>query len=490
MKNYIVKIMNSNLTKACMLVIFTSLLPLHNVSAQKKLYYPNSGAPIEVGDSVRINPDSLRYETGERKLKWVYDQVHEIRQVSSKYHPDAVLLRGIYSWIYVGSIIPENEEKKPHPDPVFTSFEATVDYGMSYTWNDSVYSQTGEYTQQFAAISGADSTVTLHLTVLPPKDVYTSFKDTVEYGQTYTWNEVTYDSTGVYTQQFEAFTGADSIVTLHLTVLPEPQPQPYQVNRLSVGVRGGFASTLAGSKGVPAGFDALLDLRYAHYWAKDQGKILLGIMTGLSAGYVQAFQQTTILDEYTAPTVDGDVFYHISADKVVEKNHQVQLEVPVLFSMVTPKGFFLNAGPKLILPVYSQYHQQLTNPTISAYLAELDGNPITNEVVMGAVSGEQADLKGKMVDNPCQLMSLALAAELGYEFKFKNGHSLDLGVYADYSVYNLYRADATGKIVSLTPPTKTSAAIVTVQPISSAFGNKFGFLDAGIKVSYNLDMIK
>jgi hypothetical protein len=373
---------------------------------------------------------------------------------------------------------------------VFTSFEATVDYGISYTWNDSIYTQTGEYTQKFVAVSGADSTVTLHLTVLPPKDVYTSFEATVEYGQTYTWNELTYDSTGVYTQQFKAATGADSIVTLNLTILPEPQPQPYQVNRFSIGIRGGFASTLAGSKGIPAGFDALLDMRYAHYWVKDQGKILLGLMTGLSAGYVQANQTTNFLDEYTAPTVDGDVFYHISADKVVEKNHQVQLEVPVLFSMVTPKGFFLNAGPKLILPVYSQYHQQLTNPTISAYLDELNGNPITNEIVMGAVTGEQADLRGKMVDNPCKLMSLALAAELGYEFKFKNGHSLDLGVYADYSVYNLYRTDATGKIVSLTPPTKTSAAVVTVQPISSAFGNKFGFLDAGIKISYNLDMIK
>ena len=481
----------SNVLKVCLLVFFASMLPILNASAQKKLYYANSGAPIEVGDSVRINPDSLRYETGERKLKWVYDRVHEIRQVSSKYHPDAVLLRGIYSWIYVNSILPESEAKKPQPDPVFTSFEATVDYGMSYTWNDSVYSQTGEYTQQFAAISGADSTVTLYLTVLPPKDVYTSFDATVEYGQTYTWNDLTYDSTGVYTQQFQAATGADSIVTLNLTVLPKPLPQPYQVNRLSFGLRGGFASTLAGSKGVPAGFDALFDLRYAHYWVKDQGKMLLGIMTGLSAGYVLTRQQTTFLDEYTAPTVDGDVFYHISADKVVEKNHQVQLEVPVLFSMVTPKGFFLNAGPKLVLPVYSQYHQKLTNPTISAYLAELDGHPITNEVVMGAVSGEQADLRGKMVDNPCKLMSLALTAELGYEFKFKNGHSLDLGVYADYSVYNLYRTeDATGKIVSLTPPTKTSAAIVTVQPISSAFANKFGFVDAGLKLTYNLDFIK
>ena len=481
----------SNVLKVCLLVFFASMLPILNASAQKKLYYANSGAPIEVGDSVRINPDSLRYETGERKLKWVYDQVHEIRQVSSKYHPDAVLLRGIYSWIYVGSILPENEEKKPHPDPVFTSFDVTVEFGQTYTWNDSVYSQTGEYTQQFAAISGADSTVTLHLTVLPPKDVYTSFDATVEYGQTYTWNDLTYDSTGVYTQQFQAATGADSVVTLNLTVLPKPLPQPYQVNRLSFGLRGGFASTLASSKGVPAGFDALFDLRYAHYWVKDQGKMLLGIMTGLSAGYVLTRQQTTFLDEYTAPTVDGDVFYHISADKVVEKNHQVQLEVPVLFSMVTPKGFFLNAGPKLVLPVYSQYHQQLTNPTISAYLAELDGHPITNEVVMGAVTGEQADLRGKMVDNPCKLMSLALTAELGYEFKFKNGHSLDLGVYADYSVYNLYRTEnTTGKIVSLTPPTKTSAAIVTVQPISSAFANKYGFVDAGLKLTYNLDFIK
>ena len=481
----------SNVLKVCLLVFFASMLPILNASAQKKLYYANSGAPIEVGDSVRINPDSLRYETGERKLKWVYDQVHEIRQVSSKYHPDAVLLRGIYSWIYVNSILPENEAKKPHPDPVFTSFDVTVEFGQTYTWNDSVYSQTGEYTQQFAAISGADSTVTLHFVVLPPKDVYTSFDATVEYGQTYTWNDLTYDSTGVYTQQFQAATGADSIVTLNLTVLPKPLPQPYQVNRLSFGLRGGFASTLASSKGVPAGFDALLDLRYAHYWVKDQGKILFGIMTGLSAGYVLTRQQTTFLDEYTAPTVDGDVFYHISADKVVEKNHQVQLEVPVLFSMVTPKGFFLNAGPKLVLPVYSQYHQQLTNPTISAYLAELDGHPITNEVVMGAVTGEQADLRGKMVDNPCKLMSLALTAELGYEFKFKNGHSLDLGVYADYSVYNLYRTEnTTGKIVSLTPPTKTSAAIVTVQPISSAFANKYGFVDAGLKLTYNLDFIK
>ena len=119
MKNNM-KANTANVIKVSMLVILTSLLPLNNLVAQKKLYYANSGAPIEVGDSVRINPDSLHYETGERKVRWVYDQIHEIRQVSSKYHPDAVLLRGIYSWIYMNSILPENEAKKPIPDPVYT----------------------------------------------------------------------------------------------------------------------------------------------------------------------------------------------------------------------------------------------------------------------------------------------------------------------------------------------------------------------------------
>lgn len=479
----------SNVLKVCLLVFFASMLPILNASAQKKLYYANSGAPIEVGDSVRINPDSLRYETGERKLKWVYDQVHEIRQVSSKYHPDAVLLRGIYSWIYVNAILPESEEKKPHPDPVFTSFEATVDYGMSYTWNDSVYSQTGEYTQKFAAISGADSTVTLHLTVLPPKDVYTSFDATVEYGQTYTWNDLTYDSTGVYTQQFQAATGADSIVTLNLTVLPKPLPQPYQVNRLSFGLRGGFASTLASSKGIPAGFDALFDLRYAHYWVKDQGKILLGLMTGLSAGYVQSNQKMALLDKFTLATDEGDVDYEVSADEVKEKTHQVQLELPIMFTMVTPKGFFLNVGPKLILPVYSTYRQTITNPTISAYVPELNGHPITNEVVMGKLTEEQCDMTGSF-NNEFKL-AVAAGLELGYQFKLKNGHSLDLGVYADYTFYSMYNSiNTNGKLITITPPSAESAAIVDVQSMTNAYANKFGFLDAGLKLTYNLDFIK
>lgn len=488
MKKNILNMNKSNLIKVCMLVIFTSLLPILNASAQKKLYYANSGAPIEVGDSVRINPDSLRYETGERKLKWVYDQVHEIRQVSSKYHPDAVLLRGIYSWIYVGSILPENEEKKPHPDPVFTSFDATVDYGMSYTWNDSVYSQTGDYTQKFVAVSGVDSTVTLHLIVLPPKDVYTSFDATVEYGQTYTWNDLTYDSTGVYTQQFQAATGADSIVTLNLTVLPKPLPQPYQVNRFSVGVRGGFASTLQDAGSFPLGYDLALDLRYAHYWGTDN-KPQLGIMTGLGVAYVHTMHHMQLNDDYVLPTIHGDVRYTVKADNVVEKVNEVVLELPIMFSMVTAKGLFLNVGPKLMMPVYSKFHQTISNPVINAYKEELNGHPITNNIVMGLVSDEQANMKASL--NNEYKFSLALGAELGYEFKLNNGHSIDLGAYIDYTVFNAYKnTDPATSIVTITPPSASDKAVVDVRSMTNAMSHKLGLFDVGLKLTYNLDFIK
>ena len=484
------KINSANMFKVSLLVIFTSLLPLTNASAQKKLYYEYSGAPIEVGDSVRINPDSVRYETGERKIKRVFNEIHEIMQVGSKYHPNAVLLRGIYSWIHVNSILPENvEKKKPRIDTVYTSFAATIEYGASYDWNGTVYAEAGDYTQTIKAVSGADSIVTLHLFVLPPKPVYTSIQDTIEFGQNYTWNSVVYDTTGVYTQQFKAINGADSTVTLHLIVLPPPpQPDFYHTHRLSAGLRAGFASTLAGgNNGLPAGFDILLDLRYAYYWTKEN-KPSLGIMTGLTLGYMGATQSISLDDKFTLPTDEGDVKYAVTADKVKEKTHHVLFELPVMFSMITPKGIFLNVGPKLILPAYSKFNQAITNPTITAYLPELDGHPIVNEVVMGKVLDEQMNLRAAFKNE--WKMSLALGAELGYVLKFDNGHSLDMGVYLDYSVFNAYKNDGTGKVIAITPPNVNASAVVNVQSMTDAYATHKGLFDVGVKVAYSFDIVK
>ena len=90
----------------------------------------------------------------------------------------------------------------------------------SYSWNDSTYTTSGEYTQTFTAANGCDSTVTLQLIINESKHTDT----TAESCGSYTWNETTYTTSGEYTQTFTAANGCDSTVTLHLTILPLPTP--------------------------------------------------------------------------------------------------------------------------------------------------------------------------------------------------------------------------------------------------------------------------
>ena len=452
----------NNMIKACafLLLAVGAALPINAAeSAAKQPLVYEGGQEIKVGDSIMIHKDSLRYLTGERMSTWVYTKPHTIQQVGGKRYPYGILIQGIYSWVYPGSIIPLHpEQPKEEVVPVVeeqpeveqapvVDVEPIVDT-VAIVEQDSV-------ADQLPLVEEIDTVATEEP---EPQDTLVLDITTLQnYGK------------GNY-----------------------EIPVSYQMNRFAIGARGGFASTMAGGKNMPIGFDALLDLRYAHYWAKDMNKPALGIMTGLNVGYVQASQSIEFLDQYTAPTVDGDVDYVVSADEVAETDKQIQLEVPVMFSMVTPKGFFLNVGPKIIMPVYSTYEQTITNPNIYAYLPELNGNPIVNEVVMGKVTDEQMNIKGNMADNPCKLLSLALGAELGYEIKFKNGNSLDLGIYADYSVCTLYNNSlgAASKVISVEVPTETSAAVVEVLPISKALANRFAFLDAGLKISYNFDWIK
>ena len=430
-----------NMIKACafLLLAVGAALPINAAepAAKQPLVY-EGGQQIKVGDSIWIHKDTLYYLTGERISKWVYTKPHAVQQVGGKRYPHAVLLQGIYSWVYPGSIIPVHPET-----PVVEEQPAPV-------------VEPGVVTEP----------------VVEPTPVV---EDTIVVSEPEPQDTVEVDM-----EALKSYGKGNYEI-----------PVSYQMNRFAIGARGGFASTMATTKNMPLGFDALLDLRYAHYWAKDQNKPALGIMTGLNIGYVQASQSMKFLDKYTTPTVHSDVDYVVEADKVAETDRLIQLEIPVMFSMVTPKGFFLNVGPKLILPVYSKYTQTIKDPKISAYLPELSGNPIVNEVVMGKLTEEQMDITENLADNPCKLLSLAFGAELGYEFKFKNGHSLDLGVYADYSVYTLYNNSvAAGKVITVTPPTYTSPAIAEVQPMSTVSGNKFAFLDAGLKISYNFDFIK
>ena len=123
------------------------------------------------------------------------------------------------------------------PDPIYTTIAESVCYGETYTWNGQTYAATGEYQQTFVAANGADSIVTLQLTVRPEVPA-TEEHVTVAYSETHTWHGVTYTESGSYSVTLQDAFGCDSVVTLHLTVLPNPDrtelyPNDYMILNLA-----------------------------------------------------------------------------------------------------------------------------------------------------------------------------------------------------------------------------------------------------------------
>ena len=84
----------------------------------------------------------------------------------------------------------------------------------SYVWNNEVYEESGDYVQTFTNVNGCDSVVTLHLTIFTAN--YADFADNA--CGSYTWNNEVYEESGDYVQTFTNASGCDSIVTLHLTI--------------------------------------------------------------------------------------------------------------------------------------------------------------------------------------------------------------------------------------------------------------------------------
>ncbi len=84
----------------------------------------------------------------------------------------------------------------------------------SYTWANVPYIRSGVYTQTFTAANGCDSVVTLTLTI--------NYSDTTEFSQTacdsYTWEGTTYTQSGDYPKTLKNKKGCDSLVTMHLTI--------------------------------------------------------------------------------------------------------------------------------------------------------------------------------------------------------------------------------------------------------------------------------
>ena len=115
-----------------------------------------------------------------------------------------------------------------YPEVIETSFSATVCFGETYDWNGTTYAETGSYSQTFVAANGADSIVTLNLTILAEVPL-TEETAIVCHGESFDWQGTTYTESGEYSVNLKNVHGCDSVVLLHLHVLSAVAPTSEEV---------------------------------------------------------------------------------------------------------------------------------------------------------------------------------------------------------------------------------------------------------------------
>ncbi len=99
--------------------------------------------------------------------------------------------------------------------PKFAQFaDTTCD---SYVWNDSVYTESGDFTQLLTTTDGCDSTVTLHLMVHHSTSA-TIDTAVIQNALPVFYGDSIYSAAGTYFHHFTNAAGCDSVITLHITV--------------------------------------------------------------------------------------------------------------------------------------------------------------------------------------------------------------------------------------------------------------------------------
>ena len=151
------------------------------------------------------------------------------------------------------------------------TIRASICSGASYQENGFDESAAGTYTQQLVSVVGADSLVTLVLEVLPTYDDTVS--QTIVQGESYTFAGNTYDTEGLYTTRLQTVSGCDSIVTLNLTVLSGSSDTirasicsgaSYQENGFDESAAGTYTQQLVGASGADSLVTLVLEVLPAY----------------------------------------------------------------------------------------------------------------------------------------------------------------------------------------------------------------------------------
>lgn len=109
---------------------------------------------------------------------------------------DGTIQRPFNNFLQQATYLTQNGE--PYNPGASIKTEFTIDACNSYTWNDSVYSESGDYQQFFTDENGCDSIVTLHLTINIGPNV----------GEIQGQQDFFYDEYGTFTYSIDSVPGA------------------------------------------------------------------------------------------------------------------------------------------------------------------------------------------------------------------------------------------------------------------------------------------
>ena len=113
-----------------------------------------------------------------------------------------------------------------------TYVQQTICHGEALEWEGERLTASGEYSKTLRSEHGCDSVVVMQLVVLP-EVAETHVRQTICHGGYYHWQGSVYHQTGEYSLTLEDQQGCDSVVTLHLVVLPAAVVDTLHVTRTS-----------------------------------------------------------------------------------------------------------------------------------------------------------------------------------------------------------------------------------------------------------------
>ena len=442
---------------------------------------------VAVGDSVMIKRECVEYLTGERPSVWVWDKLHTVRQLGTKRFPEGVLLMNIYSWMCEECLIPVNghaQEAAAKAAEEQAEERAAFEEEMAKTKDaKAAAAKAAEQPKEEPKAEPVKEEPVVAPVVVPVKE------EPKEEPKAEPVEEPKKEEPTAQSNQVDS--------------IPSQQNVKHSYDRFTIGLRGGAAGLLHQTQegNWTCGGDVVLDLQYAHYWTKEGRSVDLGIITGVGLGYAQSSVKSSVnstrlgvedLDAANPMHID----YTIRADEVKEHDGQLQLEVPLLFSLIHQNGLFFNVGPKFMLPVFTPYKQTISNNPntfVEAYYQET-GVRVTNDVITGLLAEDQYTSTGTDYKNQFTI-NVMLTAEIGYEWILKSGNSLGLGAYANYSVYNSFKNNpedpATDPLIRVeSAPSNTSNAVINVNPLTGTYASGLGFFDAGVKLAYHFNFPK